>query len=155
LKEGKIFIDSSISRRPTEAIVSEGIDFALRHAESLHAFAIETNQFQELLVGEFERQIEDRGLHPLPIYTINNTVNKKLRISRLGPYFARKKLHFLDTPSNRLLIDQCETFSMKEVRGVHDDGPDALEMALRTLIELQGGVVRDDVSLGVAQESAA
>ena len=155
LKDGKLFVDSSISRRPTEAIVSDGIDFALRHAESLHAFAIETNQFQELLVGEFERQVGDRGLSPLPIYTINNTVNKKLRISRLGPYFARKKIHFLDHASNRLLVDQCETFSMREVRGVHDDGPDALEMALRTLIELQGGVVRDDAALGVPQEMAA
>lgn len=155
LKDGRIFVDSTISRRPTEQIVSDGIDFAIRHMGSLHGFAVETNQFQELLVGEFERQMENRGLTPLPIYTIDNRVNKKLRISRLGPYFARKKFTFLDHGSNRLLIDQCQQFSMKDVRGVHDDGPDALEMALRTLTELQGGVVRDDAALGVPEEMAA
>jgi len=144
VKDGKLWVDSSIDRRPTERIVEDGIDHALKYRHHLHAFGIETNQFQELLVGEYERQIEERDLMPLPIHTIDNRINKKLRIGRLGPYFARRKVRLRDTHHNRLLIDQCRSFSMKEISGVHDDGPDAMEMAIRILIELQGGEIRDD-----------
>lgn len=144
VKDGLLWVDSTIRRRPSEQIVSDGIDFAIKHQNNLHGFGVEVNQFQELLVGEFERQIEERKLPPLPIFTIENRVNKKLRISRLGPYFARRKVRLLDTPDNRLLVEQLKAFSMKDVPGVHDDGPDAMEMAIRTIIETQGGEVRDD-----------
>lgn len=142
--DGRLWVDSSVARRPTEQIVSDGIDLALKYGASLNAFGIEINQFQELLVGEYERQVEERRLIPLPIHTIDNRVNKKLRISRLGPYFARRKVRLLDSPDNRLLVQQCRQFSMKEIHGVHDDGPDAMEMAIRVLVELQGGQIRDD-----------
>ena len=144
VKDSLIYLDGTNRRRPTEEIISDGLDWATKYAHSLHGFGIEINQFQELLVGEYERQIEERKMAPLPIYTINNLVNKKLRIGRLGPYFARRKVRILDTPDNRLLVEMLKSFSMKDVRGVHDDGPDAVEMALRTIIELGGGEVRDD-----------
>lgn len=144
LSGGLLHVDSSLSRRPSEQIVSDAIDMAIQYGHSLHAFGVEINQFQELLVGEFERQVEMRGLMPLPIHTINNTTNKKLRISRLGPYFARKRLFFRPHASNRLLIDQCRNFTMKDIRGVHDDGPDALEMSIRLLNHLQGIETTDD-----------
>lgn len=144
VKDGLLWIDSSVRRRPVEDIVRDGIDMALRHNGSFHAFGIEVNQFQELLVGEYERQLAERKLTPLPIHTIDNRVNKKLRIGRLGPYFARLKVRLLDTPDNRLLIKQCSQFSMRDISGVHDDGPDAMEMAIRILVELQGGEIRDD-----------
>jgi predicted phage terminase large subunit-like protein len=144
LSDGHIWVDATLRRRPVEQIVSDGIDHAVKFAQSLHGFAVETNQFQELLVGEFERQTKERRLMPLPLMMVNNTVNKKLRIGRLGPYFSRRKIKLLDTPDNRLLIEQCKSFTMRDVAGIHDDGPDMLEMAIRTLIELQGGTVTDD-----------
>jgi hypothetical protein len=94
--------------------------------------------------GEVERQVAAQGLMPLPIHPIENKVNKKLRIGRLGPYLARKQLRIRNNHGGRLLVEQCRQFSQKDVSGVHDDGPDALEMALRTGIEIQGGQVRDD-----------
>lgn len=144
LSGANIFVDSSISRRPVEQIINDGIDMAETYASSLHGFGVEVNAFQELLVGEFERQVEARQLNPLPIHTMTNSVNKKLRIGRLGPYFARRKFIFRPTPSNRLLVDQCKTFSMAETSGVHDDGPDGLEMAVRLLNHLAGIEVADD-----------
>ena len=142
---GMIYVDSTVRRRPSEIIVTDGIDHATKHGRCLQGFGVETNQFQELLVGEFSRELTLRSMPPLPIFELCNTVNKKLRIGRLGPYFNRKKLKFLDTPDNRLLIQQCKAFSMRDRAGVHDDGPDALEMAIRTLIEsVLGGNVRDD-----------
>lgn len=144
VSKGLIYVDGTIRRRPSEQIVADGLDHATKYSGSLHGFGVEVNQFQELLVGMFETQREERKLPPLPVCEITNTVNKKLRISRLGPYFNGRKIRLLDTPDNRLLIEQCKQFSMREISGVHDDGPDALEMALRTLIETHGGEVRDD-----------
>ncbi|MBC8290218.1 MAG: hypothetical protein H8E37_07865 [Planctomycetes bacterium] len=144
LSRGKIWIDCSLERRPSEQIVSDGIDMAIHYSGDLHAFGVETNQFQELLVGEFDRQCESRGIVPLPIVEIVNTVNKKLRISRLGPYLARNQIQIVDNPGGRLLVEQMRQFSQKDISGVHDDGPDAVEMAIRLGIEIQGGAVSDD-----------
>ncbi len=144
LSGGRIWVDADLARRPIEEIVRDGIVNAMEYREHLHAFAVEVNQFQELLVGEFERQIASMRLLPLPIFTVENRVNKKLRIGRLGPYLARKQIRIRDNHGGRLLVEQMKQFSQKDVSGVHDDGPDALEMALRTGIEIQGGEVRDD-----------
>ena len=144
LSGGKLWVDASLERRPTEQIVSDGIDHAQLYGPWLHGFAIEINQFQELLVGEFQRQVTERGHLPLPIFTITNTVNKKLRISRLGPYFSGGSIRIRNNAGGRLLVEQCRNFSQRDVSGVHDDGPDALEMAIRTGIEIQGGQVSDD-----------
>lgn len=143
---GCLYVDSTVRRRPSEEIIRDGINHAVKFGRAgLQGFGVETNQFQELLLPEFARELQNRKLPPLPFFELVNTVNKKLRISRLGPYFNRRKIRFLDTPDNRLLIQQCKSFTMKDRAGVHDDGPDALEMAIRTLIEsVLGGNVRDD-----------
>ena len=69
----------------------------------------------------------------LPLYTINNTVNKLVRIRRLTPHLAAGRIRFKgDSPGARLLVEQLRDFP----NGDHDDGPDALEMALRVLGDL-------------------
>jgi len=56
-----------------------------------------------------------------------------VRIRRLGPYLAQRKLRFKSrSPGTALLIQQMKDFPV----GDHDDGPDALEMALRLMMEL-------------------
>lgn len=144
LSGGKVWVDADLKRRPIEQIVSDGIDMAQRYGAYLHAFGIEVNAFQEMMVGEFQRQVQARGLLPLPIHTVTNTVNKKLRISRLGPYLACGELRIRDNPGGRLLVEQMKMFSQRDVAGVHDDGPDCLEMCLRIGVEFQGGTVADD-----------
>ena len=72
----------------------------------------------------------------LPIYGIDNTTNKQVRIRRLGPYLAQRQLRFKSrSPGTALLIQQMKDFPV----GDHDDGPDALEMALRLSINLWNG----------------
>ncbi len=44
-----------------------------------------------------------------------------------------------DSPGTRLLVDQLREFPS----GDHDDGPDALEMALRLAAEMLSGVPTD------------
>lgn len=138
LSGGKLWIDANGERRPVEKIVADGLDMAMHYAESLHGFAVETNGFQELMATEFERQTKARGLMPLPLFTVENRVNKKLRIGRLGPYFARKAIVVRKNAGGELFIKQCSTFSQAESSGVHDDMPDAAEVAIRVLLHLQG-----------------
>ncbi len=72
----------------------------------------------------------------MPVYPIDNTANKQVRIRRLGTYLAQRKLRFKSrSPGTALLIQQMRDFPV----GDHDDGPDALEMALRLMIELVNG----------------
>jgi len=72
----------------------------------------------------------------VPVYPIDNTANKQVRIRRLGTYLAQRKLRFKSrSPGTALLIQQMRDFPV----GDHDDGPDALEMALRLMIELVNG----------------
>jgi predicted phage terminase large subunit-like protein len=87
------------------------------------------------LVVEFQRLGQKLRVH-LPVYGLNNQTNKQVRIRRLGPYLAQRKPRFKSrSPGTALLIQQLRDFPV----GEHDDGPDALEMALRLMIELWNG----------------
>lgn len=137
--DGRIFVDSDLARRPVDRLVRDVIAMQKRYGAL--GIGIEANAFQELIGPEISRvAAEDGNMIPLPLYMIQNSINKELRIGRLGPYLARKELMFKNTPSNRLLVHQLKEFP----NGQHDDGPDALEMAIRLGLELQGEKVRDD-----------
>jgi predicted phage terminase large subunit-like protein len=129
---GLLWIDASIERRPPEKSVADAIDMAIRYAP--HAVVIESNAFQSLLAPEFDRQCRDRGAPPLPIHLMEQRVPKKTRIRRLGPHLLREKLRLRDTPGCERLEQQLREFPL----GEHDDGPDALELAIRTLTALVG-----------------
>ena len=80
-------------------------------------------------------------MHP---WGIDNRVNKPVRIRRLGPFLSSRRLRFKsDSPGTRLLLEQLQEFPAAD----HDDGPDALEMAIRLAGELLGGTAVGD-SLG-------
>jgi predicted phage terminase large subunit-like protein len=64
----------------------------------------------------------------MPTWTLNNQVNKQVRIRRLTQYLGQKQIRFkANSPGARLLVNQLREFPL----GDHDDGPDALEMAIR------------------------
>lgn len=88
---------------------------------------MEVNQFQQLLAGEMLERSAKRSV-PMPLFEINNQVNKLVRIRRLTPYLAQDRLRFKgDSNGARLLVEQLRDFPNAD----HDDGPDALEMAIR------------------------
>jgi predicted phage terminase large subunit-like protein len=136
---GVIYLEADLARRPTPQIVADGVELLRRFQPD--AFGIETNQFQDLLAGEFEIAIRRRsplGTRPIPL---ENQVNKKVRIRRLGPYLSTRRLRFRsNSPGTKLLVDQLRDFP----QGDHDDGPDAAEMALRLADQiLQGRRLND------------
>jgi len=132
--KGVIYVEADLARRPTPQIVADGAVWCERFRPL--AFGVEANQFQELLAGEISAEFRRRGVQHLVPALIHNQVNKHVRIRRLGPCLSQRRLRFLaHSASTRLLVDQLRDFPA----GAHDDGPDALEMALRLAEEVLHG----------------
>ena len=124
-EDGIFYVDADLKRLPVSEMVALGIELYRKHRPAI--FGVESNQFQELICDEFDRQSID-------VYRIRNTLNKTARIRRLDSYLAQRRLRFCSSsPSCRLLVEQLRSFPV----GSHDDGPDALEMALR-MLEIYG-----------------
>ena len=136
---GVIYVEADLARRPTPQIVAEGVALCERFRP--RAFGVEANQFQELLAGEFVAEFRRQGVRHVTPTAIHNYVKKQVRIRRLGPYLSQRRLRFLaGSASTRLVVDQLRDFPV----ATHDDGPDALEMALRLVEEVWRGRHTDD-----------
>jgi predicted phage terminase large subunit-like protein len=134
--DGLLYVEADLeNRRDVSRIVRDGLAHAKRFGP--HGFGVEGNAFQFMLADELVRQSRAEGI-ALPIYKINNTVNKQVRIRTLTPYLVRREFRWVDTPGTRILVQQMRDFPV----GAHDDGPDALEMALRLAVELHNSKVR-------------
>jgi predicted phage terminase large subunit-like protein len=138
-RQGTLYVEADLARRPTPQIVADGVEL-LRHFQP-DVFGIEVNQFQDLLAGQSEvelRRANACGVRPTPI---DNRTNKLVRIRRLGSYLSSRRLRFKNgSPGTRLLVEQLQEFPI----GDHDDGPDALEMAIRLAAQvLQGRAAGD------------
>lgn len=132
---GLLYVDANLERRPPSKIVADAIEFhRLNPADGV---LLESNQFQELLAPEFQTQTAARSLPPIPLHLVENRVSKETRIGRLDPYFARGQIRLRQTPGSRLLLEQLREWPL----AAHDDGPDALEMAIRLLDQLCRGPV--------------
>lgn len=142
--DGTLYCEADLARRSTEDIVDAVIE--MQGLFLADAVAIESNQFQELLATQIIQKAVLAG-HPMPVLKIVNVVNKNVRIRRLGPYLSQGKIRFKsNSNSTRILVDQLKDFPSAN----HDDGPDALEMALRTMIELHNGKVNTNIRKGVS-----
>ncbi len=141
---GKLWVEAELQREPITELCQRLIAMARR--TSALAVGIESVSFQELLLPEVQRLAVAGGGAPLPIYAVENTVAKEVRIRRLGPYLAQGLVQVKDTPGGRLLVDQLKDFPL----GDHDDGPDALEMCLRLILE-RGGPSPEDGLLGAME----
>jgi len=138
-RQGTLYVEADLARRATPRMVADGAEWFCRHRPD--SFGVESNQFQDLLAGEFEAEFRRQGIlgaRPVPI---ENRTAKQVRIRRLGPYLSSHRLRFKsNSPGTRLLVEQLEEFPI----GDHDDGPDALEMALRLAVEVLHGRTAKD-----------
>jgi predicted phage terminase large subunit-like protein len=136
---GVIYVEADMARRPTPQMVADGVALCARFRPTV--FGVEANQFQELLCGEFAREFERQGMTGVVPAAIHNHVSKHMRIRRLGPYLSQRRLRFLArSAATKLLVDQLRDFPA----GAHDDGPDALEMAVRLAEEMLYGRCAND-----------
>jgi predicted phage terminase large subunit-like protein len=127
---GTLWVEADLRRRDRVQIAADLLDFAsIFHPEII---GIETNMWQVMLADEVWQQSKNLGMAE-NIWEINNWENKIVRIrSTLTSYLARGALRFRDTPGTRLLVEQLKGFPTCK----HDDGPDALEMAVRIVREV-------------------
>lgn len=132
----KLWVDATIARMPSDRIAAEAIELYREHLPQV--VGMEDNANQDLAFGRLvEQEAAERGLPPLPMCYFSNTERKERRIFHLNPYMKAKQFRFRSNSAGcRLLESQLRGFPLKDV---HDDGPDALEMAVRLLNELAVG----------------
>ncbi|MEO1497500.1 MAG: phage terminase large subunit [Planctomycetota bacterium] len=129
--DGRLYVEADLERRPTPRMVADAVRWCRKHKPD--AFGVEANQWQQLLAGEFVAEFARQGLLGVSPSELHNYTQKEMRIRRLGPYLSQRRLRFRrGSPGTELLVEQLRDFPI----GSHDDGPDALEMALRLAEEL-------------------
>jgi len=137
--EGELYVEAELFRLPIDEMIEAGI----RLWRSFHPdiFGVEGNQFQDLLADFFRHRFQAHHLPCLQPSLIFNSVAKEIRIRRLGQWLTTGKIHFkTHSPGTLLLVEQLRQFPI----GDHDDGPDALEMAIRLLNQHLGNSAFDD-----------
>lgn len=137
-QHGVLYVEADMERRPTPVMVDDGVRIVHRFRPD--AVGIEANQYQQLLEGEFKRACSEQHVGVPRVELTTNYTNKKVRIRRIGPLLAQRKIRFLKKDkSTELLVNQLRDFPL----GSHDDGPDALEMAMRLAEQLTGAPLDD------------
>lgn len=136
--QGVMYVEADLARRSTPQVVADGVEHYRQFQPD--RFGIEANQYQELLGEHFELEFERQGMLAARPCLINNQVNKLVRIRRLGAYLSGHRLRMkAHSPGTQLLVRQLQEFPI----GDHDDGPDALEMAIRLAGHLLAGSADD------------
>ncbi len=128
---GDLWVEADLSNtRPPLALVDDGV--ALYQRFRPDAFRIEGNAWQDLLGPIFAEAFRKQGLLHAQPSALFNHIKKQLRIENLDSLLRARQIHFRRTPGTELLVKQLKDFPVAK----HDDGPDALEMAVRTAQEL-------------------
>ena len=116
--------------------------FNRHQAFSYRLLGVEDNLFQRLLLKEFDRLGQERGVL-LPLKGVTHRVAKETRVAGLSPLLERGHIRFIRGHSDQeLLVEQMLYFPS---RTMHDDGPDALEGAIRLVQELPGSAAYEPV----------
>jgi PBSX family phage terminase large subunit len=127
--KGILYCDAVLQRADSERLIEKFIKESYEFEPD--AMVLETNQFQHLLAKQIIQESKNQGID-IPIIQLYNTINKDVRIRRLGPHLANHTIRFRRSEGSRLLVAQLREFPL----GKFDDGPDALEMALRSMISI-------------------
>ena len=123
-------IVADIARKDQDKLIKDILAYAKRYEFS--SFAVEANSFQELMVSALEKEARAQGVF-INLTPIKNSGHKQQRILSLYSWVKNGSIKFCK--SDKLLLDQFRMFP----RGKHDDGPDALEMAMRVSHECHRG----------------
>jgi len=95
-------------------------------------FGVEEEFGKDVLADDLEKHGQEQGVIMPIVLVTTQRIDKNVRIQRLGKFLSRKKFRFkLGSAGTKLLVNQLMEFPNSE----HDDGPDAMEMALRLFTE--------------------
>lgn len=131
--------EAIIEKRKPDVIIDDTIEQSKRmkrdFKKPFHVFGVETVQFQYFfkdVLAEKSRLANEY----LPIEEINPRQQKELRIESLAPLIKNKYIKF--SRKHKTLIEQL----INHPKGP-DDGPDALEMAVRLALKITGNTKID------------
>ncbi|MEM2914280.1 MAG: phage terminase large subunit, partial [Candidatus Bathyarchaeia archaeon] len=113
---------ADIARRRTSKILDDIISYC--KVWPIRKFAIETNQAQDILADLLQERLRKEDLNTEVVRVLQGG-DKKERIHNLQPLINTARLVF--SKRHHLLLEQLKYFP----RGRHEDGLDALEMAVR------------------------
>lgn len=130
---GVVYCDFDMEVRTVDKIVSDSVKNVRSFRPNF--FGVESNQFQELLKEDIANELESQHVE-CDVFPIENYGNKNARIRRLSPLLSKRRIRFKRTsPGALVCLQQLKDFP----NGDHDDGPDALEMAIRSGYEFING----------------
>jgi len=114
-------IDADIKRRKPDLIIENVLTY--QRLRKYTKFAFESNMFQVLLANELTRRSNEERLY-LPVEPVIHSKDKLARIQVLQPLVRSGTIQF--SRRHTELLEQMRLFP----KAAHDDGPDALEMAV-------------------------
>jgi len=132
-ESGKIYIlDADIARRKPDKTIEDILEY--HRVRKYTMFGFETNQFQEYMAEQLRKESEERGYY-LPLEEIKHVSDKMARIESIQPLVKSGAVLF--SRKHRVLLEQMKFFP----KGSHDDGLDALEMAINLCKKRAGEAV--------------
>jgi PBSX family phage terminase large subunit len=133
-QDGKLYVQADMDNvRDAERIVYQILD--CHKTWRADVIAIESDMFQDLFAVLLHNASTKTGIMAPVKPQPTEGVPKEVRIRRLTPYLSRKNLRFVKDKGTELLVNQLQQFPL----GDHDDGPDALEQAIRAATALWYG----------------
>lgn len=128
--DGSIRVKANIRRRDVQSLC-EAIcdDVAENDPQSV---GLEANGFQRLIEPLLSLEAKRRGLGVPTALIYNTTMSKRERVRSITGYLARGEIQVVRDADGELLVKQLRAFP----NGSHDDGPDALEQAIRLVRSL-------------------
>ena len=126
-RDGLFFVDSHIDRMPVPKMIRHYVEW--NRSRKTAFVGLESNAWQDLLADDYWQVCQEIGYNADSPMLVNQTVNKHVRIERLGKWLDGRLLRFRKSASNELLLSQLKEFPY----GQHDDGPDSLESAIALL----------------------
>lgn len=126
----KYVIAADIARRTPDETIARIVQYARIY--DFRRFGVEGNQFQELMVNDLERRASQANTS-IYVESIKNRANKQQRIMAIEAEVSQGMIAF--SKRHSLLLEQLRSFP----GGKHDDGPDALEMAVTMANKPCGG----------------
>lgn len=121
-------LEASLEKRRAEALIDDAKRIIARYYSNNPKIVCESNQFQQFFANTLQRDLVQSGIYLdwLDVYHAGRD-SKAARIESLVPHIRQGHIKF--KAGQRILLAQLRNYP----KG-HDDGPDALEMALHPLL---------------------
>ena len=121
-------LEASLEKRRAESLLDDAKHIIARYYTDNPKIVCETNQFQQFFANTLQRDLVQSGIYLdwLDVFHAGRD-SKAARIESLVPHIRQGHIKFKQ--GQHVLLSQLRNYP----KG-HDDGPDALEMALHPLL---------------------